>query len=153
MKSHCSIKHSQTIILSVVVVVACEYAVVLPLELSAETTWICAEGVIRESVDCQCFVFFFWKRLSHSPLLRSPPGTVLEGLQLFIHSGPLNHKSCRSSLWWRSGRKSKTKSSAQMFWGFLSWKEQLRPTRPHLAGSSPRTESWLCSSVPKLNVR
>lgn len=84
-KSHCYIKLSQTIILLVVVVVACKYAVVLPLELSAETTWICTECVIRESVDVSvCLFVFFWKRLSHSPLHRSPPGTVLEGLQLLI---------------------------------------------------------------------
>lgn len=83
MKSQCYIKHRQTITL-LVVVVACECAVVLPLELSAETTWICAEGVIRESVDVSVCLFFFWKRLSHFPLHRSPPGTVLEGLQLFI---------------------------------------------------------------------
>lgn len=66
--------------------VDCDSAVVLPPELSAETTGICAEGVTSESLAIS--VCLFWERMSPSPFHRSPPGTVLER-PAALHSGPV----------------------------------------------------------------
>lgn len=68
------------------VVVACEYAVVLPFKLSAETTRICAEGVIRKSVDVSVCLFFLEKAVPLPTPLESARNSV--GRLAALHSGP-----------------------------------------------------------------